>query len=246
MAKGYCSLCDKFTIGNICPPAGCLPGGARPCRHHEFPCSGRKRRAGRPGGVRSRSGGRRDRGTRGSEPDGLDPRPRSTSCRSRFRQYPPKRLPRSRYWVGRSPHRPPEPAAEAPVQAAPAAIPVPDAPPAAAVAQTEPANVNVSVRVNSPGDDGAVEQAERRCGRQYRQQPPQYQEPIPAPDAPPAASAAPPPPRSPPKRREAGTGRGNGTAVTPRPRSRSRRRRRRELDLELELELRRRRLTTTQ
>ena len=85
---------------------------------------------------------------------------------------------------------PPEPAAEAPVQAAPAASPVPDAPPAAAVAQTDPANVNVSVRVNSPGDDGAVEQA-NAAAAQYQQQPPQYQDSIPAPDAPPAASAAP-------------------------------------------------------
>ena len=65
MVEGYCCWCDEFTIGNICPPGCPLPGGARPCRHHEFPCSGRKRRAGRACRVRSRPGGRCDRGSRG-------------------------------------------------------------------------------------------------------------------------------------------------------------------------------------
>ena len=88
---------------------------------------------------------------------------------------------------------PPEPAAEAPVEAAPAVSPVPDAPPAAAVAQTNPTNVNVSVRVNSPGDDGAVEQvnvAAAQPAPQYQPEPAQYQDSIPAPDAPPAEPAA--------------------------------------------------------
>ncbi len=53
---------------------------------------------------------------------------------------------------------PPEPAVEAPVEAAPVVSPTPDAPPAAAVTQTAPTNVNVSVRVDSPGDNGSVEQ----------------------------------------------------------------------------------------
>ena len=88
---------------------------------------------------------------------------------------------------------PPEPAAEAPVEAAPAVSPVPDAPPAAAVAQTDPTNVNVSVRVDSPGDDGAVEQvnvAAAQPAPQYQPEPAQYQDSIPAPDAPAADAAA--------------------------------------------------------
>ena len=43
---------------------------------------------------------------------------------------------------------------EAPAEAAPAADPTPDAPPTPGVAQTAPTNVNMYVRVNSPGDDG--------------------------------------------------------------------------------------------
>ena len=88
---------------------------------------------------------------------------------------------------------PPEPAAEPPVQAAPAVSPAPDAPPALAVTQAEPANVNVSVRVNSPGDDGSVEQANTAAAApapRYQPEPPQYQESIPAPDAPPPAPVA--------------------------------------------------------
>src|SRR6187431_2558161 len=54
---------------------------------------------------------------------------------------------------------PPAPAAEAPAQAASTAVPTPDAPPPAPdVAQASPTNVNVSVRVDSPGDNGSVEQ----------------------------------------------------------------------------------------
>ena len=81
---------------------------------------------------------------------------------------------------------PPAPAAEAPVEAAPAAIPTPDAPPSGAVSQTAPGNVNVSVRVDSPGDDGAVGQvnaAVTEPAGQYQPEPTQYQEPIPSPDA---------------------------------------------------------------
>ena len=95
---------------------------------------------------------------------------------------------------------PPEPAAEAPVEAAPAVIPAPDAPPAPDVAQTVPTNINVSVRVNSPGDNGAVEQANAALAAaagsataivpQYQPESPQYQTPIPAP-ATPTPDAAP-------------------------------------------------------
>ena len=95
---------------------------------------------------------------------------------------------------------PPEPAAEAPVEAAPAVIPAPDAPPAPDVAQTAPTNINVSVRVNSPGDNGLVEQANAALATvagaataiapQYQPDPPQYQAPIPA-AATPTADQAP-------------------------------------------------------
>ena len=81
---------------------------------------------------------------------------------------------------------PPAPAAEKPVEAAPTAIPTPDAPPSGTVSQTAPGNVNVSVRVDSPGDDGAVEQVNAAAAEpaaQYQPEPTQYQEPIPAPDA---------------------------------------------------------------
>jgi hypothetical protein len=94
---------------------------------------------------------------------------------------------------------PPEPAAEAPVAAAAAAIPVPDAPPAPDVTQTAPTNVNVSVRVNSPGDNGSVEQVNAAAATgagstaetapQYQPESPQYQEPIPAPATPTADPA---------------------------------------------------------
>jgi hypothetical protein len=98
---------------------------------------------------------------------------------------------------------PPEPAveapAEAPAEAAPAVIPTPDAPPAPDVVQTAPTNVNVSVRVDSPGDNGSVGQVNvavvtgageaEETTPQYQQEQPQYQTPIPAADAPPAESA---------------------------------------------------------
>ena len=84
----------------------------------------------------------------------------------------------------------PEPAAEAPIQAESAAEPTPDAPPSPDVAQTAPTNINVSVRVDSPGDNGSVEQANAAVAAgeaaatepspQYRPDPPQYQAPIPA------------------------------------------------------------------
>ena len=53
---------------------------------------------------------------------------------------------------------PPEPAAETPVEAPPAVNPEPDAPPAPDVVQTAPTNMNISVRIDSPGDNGSVEQ----------------------------------------------------------------------------------------
>ena len=90
---------------------------------------------------------------------------------------------------------PPEPAAQTPVEAAPTADPTPDAPPAAAVAQADPTNVNVSVRVDSPGDDGTVEQvnvAAAATETQYQPEPEQYQDSIPAPEAPAADPAVQP------------------------------------------------------
>jgi hypothetical protein len=90
---------------------------------------------------------------------------------------------------------PPAPAAETPVEAPPAAIPTPDAPPSGTVSQTAPGNVNVSVRVDSPGDDGTVEQVNAAVAEpaaQYQPEPTQYQEPIPAPDAQQAAPTAQP------------------------------------------------------
>ena len=51
--------------------------------------------------------------------------------------------------------------------------------------------MNVSVRVDSPGDDGAVEQvnvAAAQPAPQYQPEPAQYQDSIPAPDAPAAES----------------------------------------------------------
>jgi hypothetical protein len=95
---------------------------------------------------------------------------------------------------------PPEPAAEAPIQAEPVAEPTPDAPPPADIAQTAPTNINVSVRVNSPGDNGSVEQANTAAAAgeapatetaaQYRPDVPQYQAPIPD-SATPTAEPAP-------------------------------------------------------
>lgn len=95
---------------------------------------------------------------------------------------------------------PPEPAAEKPVQAPSTPAPAPDAPPAAPeVEQTAPTNINVSVRVNSPGDNGSVEQtnaaasagaaAGAETASQYQPDPPQYQAPTPAAATPTADSA---------------------------------------------------------
>ena len=88
---------------------------------------------------------------------------------------------------------PPEPAVETPAGVLPTA-PTPDAPPSPEVTQTAPTNVNVSVRVNSPGDNGSVEQVNNAASitetaPQYQPDAPQYQEPIPAADAPTAESA---------------------------------------------------------
>ena len=107
---------------------------------------------------------------------------------------------------------PPEPAAESPVEAPPAVNPEPDAPPAPDVVQTAPTNVNISVRIDSPGDDGSVEQVNVAASTggaaaaaappaetvpQYQPDPPQYQQPIPA-SAAPAADSAPQPPAAEP------------------------------------------------
>lgn len=87
---------------------------------------------------------------------------------------------------------PPVPVVEAPVQTAsveadePDAVPAPDAP---VVEQTAPTNVNVSVRVDSAGDNGPVAQvnvagiADELDPSRYQPEVPQYQAPIP--DAPP-------------------------------------------------------------
>ena len=89
---------------------------------------------------------------------------------------------------------PPEPAAESPVEAPPAVNPEPDAPPAPDVVQTAPTNVNISVRIDSPGDNGSVEQVNvaastggqaaaappAETAPQYQPDPAQYQQPIPA------------------------------------------------------------------
>lgn len=86
---------------------------------------------------------------------------------------------------------PSAPAVESPVPPAPAPDPLP------AVSQVEPVNVNVSIRIDSPGDDGAVTQANVAAGSpaaptvpeaRYHENPPQYR---PAPAAEPAAAPAP-------------------------------------------------------
>lgn len=78
---------------------------------------------------------------------------------------------------------PPEPVSLPQVSPPAVEAPEPDAPPPT-VEQTAPANVNVSVRVDSPGNDGAVEQANIATAveggpdePQYQQPPEQYQEP---------------------------------------------------------------------
>jgi hypothetical protein len=100
---------------------------------------------------------------------------------------------------------PPEPAAENPVEAPPAVNPEPDAPPAPDVVQSAPTNVNISIRIDSPGDNGSVEQVNvaaatgagagpaAEAAPQYQPDTPQYQPSIPAPTAP-AADSAPQPP----------------------------------------------------
>lgn len=74
---------------------------------------------------------------------------------------------------------PPAPVSEAPAEAAPELRPSPDPPAPPTVEQTSSTNVNVSIRVDSPGDDGAVvqENATAATGPQYQPDAPQYQEP---------------------------------------------------------------------
>ena len=95
---------------------------------------------------------------------------------------------------------PPEPVAVPPVSTPALEQPQPDAPPRT-VEQTAPANVNVSVRVDSPGNDGAVEQANVATTTgggpgqpQYQEPPPQYQQPEPLPAEPETAADADAPP----------------------------------------------------
>lgn len=94
---------------------------------------------------------------------------------------------------------PPEPVSDPSVSTPAAEQPQPDAPPT--VEQTSPANVNVSVRVDSPGNDGAVEQANVATVTeggpdepQYQQPPAQYQEPEPPPAVPDVAADGDAPP----------------------------------------------------
>ncbi len=89
---------------------------------------------------------------------------------------------------------PPEPAPDAPVEAVLPDVGLPTATAAPTVRQTAPANVNVSVRVDSPGDNGAVAQVNVAAAigalpsvPQYQPEPPQYQPPIAAAAAPAAA-----------------------------------------------------------
>lgn len=91
---------------------------------------------------------------------------------------------------------PPVPVSVPPVAAPAVEEPEPDAPPPT-VEQTAPTNVNVSVRVDSPGNDGAVEQANVATATgggadepQYQESPAQYQEPEPVPAVPETAAGA--------------------------------------------------------
>ena len=88
---------------------------------------------------------------------------------------------------------PPEPVSQTPAAPEPD-LPAPDAPSAAAVEQTTPTNVNVSVRVDSPGDNGSVEQvnageAASTTVDQYRPEELQYQPSIPVEPSPETAAA---------------------------------------------------------
>jgi hypothetical protein len=97
---------------------------------------------------------------------------------------------------------PPEPVAEAAVEAITEPIkPAADPPPAAEalVEQTAPTNMNISVRIDSAGDNGPVAQVNSALGitetsgaPRYQPQTPQYQSPIPDDPAPDAATAAQP------------------------------------------------------
>ena len=202
--------------------AGCLPGGARPCRHHEFPCSGRKRRAGRPCGVRSRSGGRRDRGSRGSEPRRARSRSRGRRPADHASGSTRPNDCRGAGTGGAVAAPPPEPAAEAACSSRARRQPGAGRP-AGSGGRTDGAGERERVGAGEqPRRRRGGRAGERRCG------------PVSA-----AATAVSgldtgagrpssrfrrlrPPPRRPPRRRRAGTGRGNGTVATPRPRSRSR------------------------
>jgi len=98
---------------------------------------------------------------------------------------------------------PPEPVAEAPAKAPVEAIAEPvaataDPPPAAEplVEQSAPTNVNISLRIDSAGENGPVEQVNAALGiaepseaPRYQPQTPQYQTPIPDDPAPEAQTA---------------------------------------------------------
>ena len=92
---------------------------------------------------------------------------------------------------------PPEPVPPPPAAPQPD-LPAPDAPPAG-VAQNEPTNLNVSVRVDSPGDNGSVDQtnaaaADTTTVARYQPDDPQYQPPAAADGTSSAAPAAATPP----------------------------------------------------
>ena len=87
---------------------------------------------------------------------------------------------------------PPKPVPPAPA-APPPDVPAPDAPPAA-VDQAESSNVNVSVRIDSPGDNGSVDQLNAAdADNRYQPDSPQYQGQTPEG----TAAAAAPTPESP-------------------------------------------------
>ena len=94
------------------------------------------------------------------------------------------------------------PAPEPPAEPAPAPEPVPapdqyhsETPPSVSVTQDQPANVNVSIRINSPGDDGPVVQINNAGGTtDVEQKVEQASQPAPpAAEAPTAAAPAPQP-----------------------------------------------------
>ena len=159
IAIGYFSCCDAFTKGRIRPPGSCLPGGACACCGHEFPCSGRERRSGHVDSGPSRSGGGNDSGSRGSGHPRARSDGRGRSVQRSSGSSRPNDCRGAGYGRGgrrtapRAGCRSARPGRCCGRSDAGCASPAPD------VAQTAPTNMNVSVRVDSPGDNGSVEQA---------------------------------------------------------------------------------------